>query len=293
MSGKICFSTSSSVAALAAAGLLAAPAAQASTLVSTIYGVYDAGSCGDGAGCLVAPPGQPLATGYDTNGGSSSDTPSLFINNNTGFAFSDVTITLKAYQGINNGSVTTIPVSQIGGGSDTIAADTLYELRWSLSGGGYGNTVPVSGSNTSADLYSFDYDDFYAGNLGLPACAPEGYTYCERPGNFDVTFTATWDNPAYNGGAGTPNFAQFSPDNTQGPGNVAGTFVGWEGLDPSGLAETTYDNHTGAETGVLADIYVGVPSTVPEASTWTMMALGFLSLGFVGRRSRKAVLLAD
>jgi hypothetical protein len=80
MSAKLCFSASSSVAALAAAGLLAAPDAQASTLVSTIYGVYDAGSCGDGPGCLVAPPGQPLATGFGTNGGVSSD----FINNNTG-----------------------------------------------------------------------------------------------------------------------------------------------------------------------------------------------------------------
>jgi hypothetical protein len=275
------------VAALAAAGLLAAPEARANTLVSTIYGVYDAGSCGDGPACLVAPPGQPLATGYGTNGGASGDTPSLFINNNTGFAFSDVTITLNAYQGINNGSVTTIPVSQIGGGSDTIAANTLYELRWSLSGGGYGNPVPGSGSNTSANLYSFDYDDYYAGSLGLPACAPEGYSYCERPGNFDVTFTAIWDNPAYNGGAGTPIVAQFSPDNTQGHGNVAGAFVGWEGLDPSGLAETTYDNHTGAETGVLADIFVGVPSTVPEPSTWAMLLMGFGGLGFAGYRARR------
>jgi hypothetical protein len=198
-------------------------------------------------------------------------------------------ITLKAYQGINDGSVSTVPVSEIGGGTGTIAANTLYELRWSLSGGGFGNTVPGSGLNTSADLYSFDYDDFYAGNLGLPACAPEGFSYCERPGNFDVTFTAIWDNPAF-GPGGTPIFAQFSPDNTQGPGNVAGAFVGWEGLDASGLAETTFDNHTGAETGVLADIFVGVPSTVPEPSTWAMLLIGFGGLGFAGYRARRSAI---
>lgn len=186
-------------------------------------------------------------------------------------------------RGINDGSVTTIPTSQIGGGSDTIGANTLYELRWSLSGGGFGNPVPGGGSNTSANLFSFDYDDFYAGNTGYAGCVVST-TYCENPGNFYVVLTALWD--------GTPIFAQFGPDNTVFPGNAAGTFVGWEGLDANGYGETIWDNHTGPESGVLANIYVGTP-TVPEPATWAMMLLGFVGLGFAGYRgSRKGVAFA-
>lgn len=282
MSRILGFSMHWPVAALASAGVLALagfePAhAGGSTLVSTIYGVYDAGSCGDGASCLVAPPGHPLATGYGTNGGSSSDTPSLFINNSTPYDFTDVSIKLTAYQGINKGSVTFIPTSQIGAGDD-ITANTLYELRWSQSGGGYGNPLPGGGSNTSADLYSFDYDDYYQTYVSQPGCIL-GSQYCSTPGNFYVTFSAMWD--------GMPIYAQFGPDNTVAPYNVAGTFVGWEGLDPTGLSETMYDNHTGAESGVLAYIYVGTAPPIPEPSTWAMMLLGFGGLGFAAYRTNK------
>jgi hypothetical protein len=280
--------------ALVAVGLLNASEARASTLVATIYGVYDAASCGNSASCLTPPSGQTLAPGYATNLGLSgslgaSDTPSLFINNNTAFSFSNITITLNAYQGINNGSMTTVPVSQI----STIAPNTLYQLAWSQSGAGFGNPLPSGGSTTSANLFSYDYDDYYQTFVAQSGCIL-GSQYCANPGNFNVTFTATWNNPAF-GPMGTPIFAQFSPDNTQfgGMGNVQGTFVGWEGLDPNGLSETAFDNHTGAETGVLADIFIGTPTSgVPEPSTWAMMLLGFAGLGFAFRHSRRKVSFA-
>jgi hypothetical protein len=145
-------------------------------------------------------------------------------------------------------------------------------------GGGYGNTVPATLPNTSANLFSYDYDDFYQTYvLHLPNCASQGAQYCSQLGNFDVTFTAMWN--------GQPIYAVFSPDNTQDGGNVAGTFVGWEGIDPAGWSESLYDDHSSTEEGVLANIYVGSPrSTVPELSTWAMMLMGFAGLGYAGHR---------
>jgi hypothetical protein len=54
----------------------------------------------------------------------SYDTPSLYINNNTAYSFTDVQIVLKAYQGLNDGSTTTVPAVQLNGG--VIPADTVY-----------------------------------------------------------------------------------------------------------------------------------------------------------------------
>lgn len=228
------------------------------------------------------PSGQPLASGYANNGGTAYDTPTLFINNNTNYSFTGASVTLNAYQGINKGSQTIVNIG-------TIAANTLYALNWNLNGAGTGNSVPGSGSNTSANLFTYDYDDYYGGSTGNSACAAEGYGFCERPGNFDVTFTATWNNTAYAGGS-TPIAAVFSPDNTQGNGNAAGMFVGWEGLDPTGLAETVYDDHTSSVSGVLQDIYVGTPGSitgVPEPGTIALLGAGFGAVAGLRRRRRK------
>ncbi len=116
-------------------------------------------------------------------------------------------------------------------------------------------------------------------------CAAQGNGYCSYVGNFSVVFTATWNNPAY-GPGGTEISSVFSPAT-----NATGGFVGWEGLDPSGLSETTYDDHVGTPNGILANIYVGAPA-VPEPATWTVMLVGLGGLGAMLRSGRRKAALS-
>jgi hypothetical protein len=85
---------------------------------------------------------------------------------------------------------------------------------------------------------------------------------------------------AFNGQAIT---SVFSPNS-----NFSGGFVGWEGLNPTGISETAaYDVHNGTFSGTLAQITLGT-TTVPETSTWAMMLIGFGGLGFAAFRTRGA-----
>jgi hypothetical protein len=72
-----------------------------------------------------------------------------------------------------------------------------------------------------------------------------------------------------------------------------------QGLVTSGAAETNdggltwsagYENLIGGAE--LGGISVAVGNTVPEASTWAMMGLGFAGLAFAGFRSRRSVAAA-
>jgi hypothetical protein len=88
-----------------------------------------------------------------------------------------------------------------------------------------------------------------------------------------VTFTATWN--------GNPIYSQFTPSS-----NASGGFVGWEGLDPLGYAETDYDLHSGTFPGVLAYIDVGTPPPLPEPTSWALMIVGFGAIGGAMRGNR-------
>ena len=234
---------------------------KADTLVATINGYYDV---------------------------DAYDTPSLHIFNTTGFDFTNATLMLTGYQGLNKGNSASVALGTITAGSTGI-------LTW-------GSIPGANGSTSPGNLFGYDYDDEYSGdfssqvgyglaklpnNLVLaPQCAPQaniyGWNFCADTGNFYVTFTATWN--------GQSIYSQFSPDPTlSGAGNAANAFVGWEGLDPNGWAETTYDSHSsGGPNGVLANIYVGTPPPVtqsPEPATLTL--LGSCLVVLAGTRLRK------
>jgi len=219
------------------AGLTAAGAANAGTIVATIDGCYD---------CVV----------YDT--------PTLTFHNTSGGTFVGAQLVLTPYQ---PGTLT------FGLAPQTIALPNM----------GAGDTnINWNGPTSPGNLFAYDYDDEY-GNT------PPGYTnpncvvgggLCSLVGNFSVTFTATISGGAFDGNA---IFSVFSPSSNQ-----TGGFIGWEGLDPTGLSETIYDQHSGSTStvnGTLANIELGTPPSVPEPASMLLVGLGLL--GFVARRRKQ------
>ena len=196
------------------------------------------------------------------------DTPNLTFENTSGGNLVNAQMVLTGYQ----------PGTLIYGITQTVNLGTLGPGNTNYTWlDGYPGTI-------RGDLTSYDFDNSY-GNT------PSGYTnplcvvnsgLCSLVGNFSVTFTATISGGTFNG---QPVFAVFSPTT-----NGTGGFIGWEGLDPSGLSETTYDQHSGSTStvnGTLASIDLGTPPATPLPSSWTMMLAALTGFGFFALRAKK------
>lgn len=191
------------------------------------------------------------------------DSPSLIFHNTSGGTLTNAQMVLHGYQGLNNGISQTVTLP------DLAAGDSFYD--W------LGAFVP-------GNLTSFDYDDEYGGTASTVSNANcvLGSFYCAFVGNFDVTFTAKISGGVFDG---QPVFSVFSPTS-----NDTGGFLGWEGLDPTGLSETVYDQHSGSTStvnGTLAHIALGVPpTTVPEPTSIVFLMTAIAGLAIATRRAQ-------
>jgi hypothetical protein len=199
------------------------------------------------------------------------DTPALTFHNTSGGTLDNATLFLQGYQKgtLNYGITETIHLGNLAVGDTTSI--------WGFLPGG------TSGPGS---LSAYDYDDSW-GNTPAGYTNPNcvvGASLCSLVGNFRVVFNATISGGLFNGKAVSSDFSPTS--------NYTGGFVGWEGLDPTGLSESIYDQHQGSITGTLAAINLGVTG-VPEPSTWAMMLVGFAGLGFTAFRTKKSVSAAS
>jgi len=247
-----------------AAALLLGSAALASAaradVVATIDGAYDS-SCSEDPVCNNAV--TSLLYTFSSNTGvaynaSSYDTPVIYIINSSGYDMNVASLTGFRYQGGANGIDLTDTAA---GFPATIAANSVYAYIWNTGGG---NCGPGLGTN----LFANDYDDLL------------GCSTSDQPGNVQLTFSAT----LAGGPDAGPIYAQFSPTT-----NYTGSFVGFEGLDETGNAESVWDAHSGTEVGTLAVIQTGIaPENVPEPITLSLFGAGVAGAAALRRRKSKA-----
>ncbi len=227
-----------------------------------IYFTKGSGSNGIDTVYTVSNPGGQLPTAATANTATISILP--------GFPTDSAKQTGADYTpfGLFFANKDTLYVADEGSGNATDAADNAGLEKWTLSNGGWHLDYTLQ-DGLIGDTYNvagWDYTETVTGLRNLTG---------EVNANGSVTL---WATTATSSGSG---------DNGADPNQIVEiTDTLGDMTPPSNESFSVFDQ---AQLGLR---YGGVALAAPEPSTWAMMALGFVGLGWVARRSAKGPLAA-
>jgi hypothetical protein len=170
------------------------------------------------------------------------------------------------------------------GAFDAYSIDIKFSFdSVSSSANGYQRIFDFKNRTSDSGLYSYNgYLSLFASsyNPGDPSAISASQVFTSGTlADLLVTRDATGLFSTYINGAPIFSVTDFTgATEFSGPNNIMYFFM------DDFVSLMNYPNEPEAGTGFIESIQVNVPSAVPELSTWAMMLIGFVGLGFMAYR---------